>query len=114
MWLLSLVSKSVVKVNKLSVCTVKIYSKRYFGMYTVNMSESLESQIAKRTKQLAPPLTNDRHKGQAGRIGVFGGSLEFTGKKCLIKVVLKMKLHCLNEQFNFVFKYRDSNQNYYN
>lgn len=80
MWLLSLVSKSVVKVNKTTVRSIRSFSRRYFGMYTVNMSESLESQIAEKTKQLAPPLTNDRHKGQAGRIGVFGGSLEFTGE----------------------------------
>lgn len=31
------------------------------------------------SKRLAPPLNNKRHKGQAGRIGVFGGSLEYTG-----------------------------------
>lgn len=30
-------------------------------------------------KQLAPPLNNDKHKGEAGRIGVFGGCLEYTG-----------------------------------
>nr|CAH7712450.1 unnamed protein product [Callosobruchus chinensis] len=35
--------------------------------------------IIEKTKRLAPPLTNDKHKGQAGRIGVFGGSIEFTG-----------------------------------
>lgn len=35
-------------------------------------------------KQLAPPLTNTKHKGQAGRVGVFGGSLEYTGMKKFI------------------------------
>lgn len=30
-------------------------------------------------KQLAPPLDRDKHKGQAGRIGIFGGSAEYTG-----------------------------------
>lgn len=30
-------------------------------------------------KQLAPPLNDDKHKGEAGRIGVFGGCLEYTG-----------------------------------
>lgn len=79
MWLLSLVSKSLVKVNRIGVCRIATFSSRHFSKYTVNMSESLESQVAAKTKQLAPPLTNDRHKGQAGRIGVFGGSLEFTG-----------------------------------
>ncbi|KAJ8955104.1 hypothetical protein NQ314_006987 [Rhamnusium bicolor] len=43
------------------------------------MCESIEVLVEQKTKQLAPPLTHDRHKGQAGRIGVFGGSLEFTG-----------------------------------
>ncbi|CAH1958859.1 unnamed protein product [Acanthoscelides obtectus] len=42
------------------------------------MSNKTEDIIEK-TKQLAPRLTNDKHKGQAGRIGVFGGSIEFTG-----------------------------------
>ncbi|KAJ3657640.1 hypothetical protein Zmor_009427 [Zophobas morio] len=39
------------------------------------MSENVEKLI----QHLAPPLTSDKHKGQAGRIGVFGGSLEYTG-----------------------------------
>uniref|UniRef100_A0A6M2DQC9 ATP-dependent (S)-NAD(P)H-hydrate dehydratase n=1 Tax=Xenopsylla cheopis TaxID=163159 RepID=A0A6M2DQC9_XENCH len=30
-------------------------------------------------KQCIPELNNQRHKGQAGRIGVVGGSLEYTG-----------------------------------
>lgn len=30
-------------------------------------------------RQLAPPLTSNRHKGQAGKVGVIGGSLEYTG-----------------------------------
>lgn len=30
-------------------------------------------------KQLAPPLCGGKHKGQAGKIGVIGGSLEYTG-----------------------------------
>ena len=31
------------------------------------------------SRQLAPVLSDAKHKGQAGRIGVFGGSLEYTG-----------------------------------
>ncbi|KAK4886939.1 hypothetical protein RN001_003210 [Aquatica leii] len=38
-----------------------------------------EMSFAFTSKRLAPPLNNKRHKGQAGRIGVFGGSLEYTG-----------------------------------
>ncbi|KAJ8922828.1 hypothetical protein NQ315_007863 [Exocentrus adspersus] len=77
--LLSLTSKSLIKVNRTRVCTISAFSKSFFRAFGSNMSQSLENQIAEKTKQLAPPLTNDRHKGQAGRIGVFGGSLEFTG-----------------------------------
>lgn len=40
----------------------------------------MNKELEKWIKQLAPPLTNDKHKGQAGRIGVFGGSLEYTGE----------------------------------
>ncbi|KAL3274132.1 hypothetical protein HHI36_015546 [Cryptolaemus montrouzieri] len=38
-----------------------------------------EDGLLSRCKQLAPSLSQDKHKGQAGRIGVFGGSLEYTG-----------------------------------
>lgn len=38
-----------------------------------------ELSFAYTSKRLAPPLDDKRHKGQAGRIGVFGGSLEYTG-----------------------------------
>lgn len=31
------------------------------------------------SKQLAPPLVTGKHKGQAGKIGVVGGSIEYTG-----------------------------------
>lgn len=30
-------------------------------------------------KQIIPPLTSALHKGQLGKIGVIGGSLEYTG-----------------------------------
>ena len=30
-------------------------------------------------KQIVPPLNGNRHKGQAGRIGVLGGSRLYTG-----------------------------------
>lgn len=38
-----------------------------------------EAGFAMMCKQLAPPLNNDKYKGQAGKIGVFGGSTEYTG-----------------------------------
>jgi len=38
-----------------------------------------EKYLMDQMKQSVPYLSNDAHKGQAGRIGVFGGSLEYTG-----------------------------------
>lgn len=38
-----------------------------------------ESPLLSKLKELVPPLTNDKHKGQAGRIGVIGGCIEYTG-----------------------------------
>lgn len=35
--------------------------------------------LLKQWQFLVPPLTDDSHKGQAGRIGVIGGSVEYTG-----------------------------------
>lgn len=31
-------------------------------------------------RAIVPKLSNDRHKGQAGRIGIVGGSKEYPGK----------------------------------
>ncbi|CAG9855950.1 unnamed protein product [Phyllotreta striolata] len=44
-----------------------------------NMCESADKLLSQRAARLAPPLTQDLHKGQAGRIGIFGGSVEYTG-----------------------------------
>ncbi|KAI4462458.1 atp-dependent (s)-nad(p)h-hydrate dehydratase family member [Holotrichia oblita] len=38
-----------------------------------------ELSLSLMSRQLAPPLNTGRYKGQAGRIGIFGGSLEYTG-----------------------------------
>ncbi|KAL1501739.1 hypothetical protein ABEB36_007015 [Hypothenemus hampei] len=38
-----------------------------------------DNTLVEKSKQLAPALVGGKHKGQAGRIGVFGGSVEFTG-----------------------------------
>ncbi|XP_050302857.1 ATP-dependent (S)-NAD(P)H-hydrate dehydratase [Anthonomus grandis grandis] len=48
----------------------------YSAMSKITVSDCA---LEERAKCLAPPLTNGKHKGQAGRIGVFGGSIEFTG-----------------------------------
>nr|XP_974937.2 PREDICTED: ATP-dependent (S)-NAD(P)H-hydrate dehydratase [Tribolium castaneum] len=57
----------------------KLKSSRFLVKNYSNCVKMDENSIIALTKQLAPPLTNDKHKGQAGRIGVFGGSLEYTG-----------------------------------
>ncbi|XP_055371955.1 ATP-dependent (S)-NAD(P)H-hydrate dehydratase [Condylostylus longicornis] len=51
--------------------------KYYSGIMqenTIEIKSLLES-----IKRIVPRLNDDKHKGQAGRIGVIGGSLEYTG-----------------------------------
>lgn len=43
------------------------------------MSSVSHENCLNKIKQLIPPLTDDLHKGQCGRIGVVGGSIEYTG-----------------------------------
>lgn len=43
------------------------------------VSKQSNEEIAIMCRQLAPPLDNNKHKGEAGRIGVFGGCIEYTG-----------------------------------
>ncbi|KAK4049069.1 hypothetical protein OIV83_004431 [Microbotryomycetes sp. JL201] len=40
---------------------------------------SSHKQILAQCRKLIPPLTNELHKGQAGRIGVIGGSADYSG-----------------------------------
>lgn len=42
-------------------------------------SNIVNSEVIKNCKFLVPELSYDKHKGQSGRIGVFGGSKDFTG-----------------------------------
>ncbi|XP_053690096.1 ATP-dependent (S)-NAD(P)H-hydrate dehydratase [Sabethes cyaneus] len=44
----------------------------------LTMSEN-KSPLLERARNIVPHLETDRHKGQAGRIGIVGGSLEYTG-----------------------------------
>jgi len=43
-----------------------------------NISQA-ESGMLQKVKQIIPPLANSLHKGQCGRIGVFGGCAQYTG-----------------------------------
>lgn len=65
-------------VNKNNIEVISAIS-RNFCKELNKMCDKQESEIVEKTKILAPSLSSDRHKGQAGRIGVFGGSIEYTG-----------------------------------
>ncbi|KAK3910449.1 ATP-dependent (S)-NAD(P)H-hydrate dehydratase [Frankliniella fusca] len=42
-------------------------------------SSRVEAKLLNEASVMVPNLTEDRHKGQAGRIGVIGGSMEYSG-----------------------------------
>nr|CAI5822827.1 unnamed protein product [Callosobruchus analis] len=73
-----LIAKFSVNISKLLSSNSKKLKSGIFICYRYKMCDKTDDIIEK-TKRLAPPLTNDKHKGQAGRIAVFGGSIEFTG-----------------------------------
>ncbi|XP_044758104.1 ATP-dependent (S)-NAD(P)H-hydrate dehydratase [Coccinella septempunctata] len=67
------------KLNKLSI--KNIIPLKYPDPKRMSTKSKLlkEDCLLAKCKQLPPPLSQDKHKGEAGRIGVFGGSLEYTG-----------------------------------
>lgn len=73
MVLLTLLSKTLANFSNISRSVVSVRNLET-GINMCSLGEKLLE------KKLAPPLSEDRHKGQAGRIGVFGGSIEYTGK----------------------------------
>ncbi|XP_034943449.1 ATP-dependent (S)-NAD(P)H-hydrate dehydratase isoform X2 [Chelonus insularis] len=40
---------------------------------------SLDERVLKSVRKIVPSLTTTKYKGQDGRIGIFGGSMEYTG-----------------------------------
>lgn len=50
--------------------------RKYF---TFRPYSTMEWTLPKLVKRILPPLDGTLHKGQAGRIGIVGGSLEYTG-----------------------------------
>eukprot|EP00611_Tribonema_gayanum_P004444 TRINITY_DN1362_c0_g1_i1.p2 TRINITY_DN1362_c0_g1~~TRINITY_DN1362_c0_g1_i1.p2 ORF type:complete len:215 (+),score=30.88 TRINITY_DN1362_c0_g1_i1:100-744(+) len=46
---------------------------------TVSMSSLSRSDMHPALQRIVPPMTSTSHKGQSGRIGVFGGSSDYTG-----------------------------------
>lgn len=55
-------------------------SLRFFNITPGKMvSKQSDEEIAIMSRQLAPPLAHSKYKGQAGRVAVFGGCIEYTG-----------------------------------
>ncbi|GJJ70784.1 ATP-dependent NAD(P)H-hydrate dehydratase [Entomortierella parvispora] len=46
---------------------------------TIQQQEALTVPLYKDYRSLVPPLSEDLHKGQGGRIGILGGSSDYTG-----------------------------------
>lgn len=56
----------------------RVFQSAFFHKqdYSTKMSSDL---YITRARQCVPLLVNELHKGQAGRVGVVGGSFEYTG-----------------------------------
>ncbi|KAI9491558.1 H-hydrate dehydratase [Zychaea mexicana] len=54
-----------------------IMQRAAFALFSVTMPSRIP-EISK-VRQLIPPLSGELHKGQAGRVGVIGGSEDYTG-----------------------------------
>lgn len=48
-------------------------------MSTMSASTSMDERMLKGIRKVIPNLINTKYKGQDGRIGIFGGSTEYTG-----------------------------------
>ncbi|XP_028044643.1 ATP-dependent (S)-NAD(P)H-hydrate dehydratase [Monomorium pharaonis] len=76
-------------VRRLSLCRktlgnnfVNYYRRRYIrfvSMATLSLSSSMDERMLKGIRKVVPNLINTKYKGQDGRIGIFGGSVEYTG-----------------------------------
>lgn len=60
-------------------CKRFLERNRFFTCLYSKMSTNSEENLVQLAKSLVPSLSQNKHKGQDGRIGVVGGSLEFTG-----------------------------------
>nr|XP_019586635.1 PREDICTED: ATP-dependent (S)-NAD(P)H-hydrate dehydratase isoform X2 [Rhinolophus sinicus] len=52
--------------------------KRTFSLHKAQAIKDMENTL-KLVRNIIPPLTTKKHKGQDGRIGIIGGSQEYTG-----------------------------------
>lgn len=68
---------------RIVLCVTKLekyISQRYYLTGSSRSYSIMEKSFAiESAKSCIPPLDNKNHKGQAGRIGIVGGSLEYTG-----------------------------------
>lgn len=59
--------------------TILFNSNKYSTTTTNRIMCDNKSPLFERARNVVPSLNTDRHKGQAGRIGIVGGSTEYTG-----------------------------------
>lgn len=52
---------------------------KFVLMSTMSTSSSMDERMLKGIRKVIPNLINTKYKGQDGRIGIFGGSTEYTG-----------------------------------
>ncbi|KAG8254155.1 ATP-dependent (S)-NAD(P)H-hydrate dehydratase-like [Homalodisca vitripennis] len=62
-----------------TLCSYYIFGCRLLYSASAMASNVVNSEVIKQCKPLIPELSYTKHKGQSGRIGVFGGSKVFTG-----------------------------------
>lgn len=72
---------SLIRNHWLSTCTANQHNfvRRLILTPAKMVSQQNDEEIAIMCRQLAPPLAHSKYKGQAGRVGVFGGCIEYTG-----------------------------------
>lgn len=57
-----------------------IFNNHLRPISTTSVHNNMEAScMLKNVKACIPPLDHSNYKGQAGRVGVVGGSLEYTG-----------------------------------
>lgn len=57
----------------------KFYSFRKYSNANIFTMEEAHDSVLENCKKILPPLSESNHKGVCGRVGIFGGSVEFTG-----------------------------------
>lgn len=59
----------------------------------MSVASTSARSLLNEVRQLIPPLSTEMHKGQAGRVAVLGGSLDYTGAP-FFSAMSSMKLGC--------------------